>query len=78
MKEKTMPVWAKKVANIFAIFQIPRVPEYGEAQKAICRKEVVRQMSNGNVLLQLGHYLTAELCQLVPKLRAQEVAEPRL
>ncbi|MEI6639383.1 MAG: hypothetical protein WCL46_06675 [Chlorobium sp.] len=60
MKEKTMPVWAKKVVNIFSIFQIPRVPEYGEAQKARCRKEVVRQTSNGNVLLQLGHYLTAE------------------
>ena len=55
-----MPVWAKKVANIFSIFQIPRVPQHGEAQKARYRKEVVRQTSNGNVLLQLGHYLTEE------------------
>ena len=55
-----MPVWAKKVANIFSIFQIPRVPEYGEARKARFRKEVVRQTSNGNVLLQLGYYLTEE------------------
>jgi len=78
MKEKTMPVWPKKVVNIFSIFQIPRVPEYGEAQKARCRKEVVRQTSNGNVLLQLGRYLSPELCQLVPKLRTQEVSEPRL
>ncbi len=60
MKEKAMPVWAKKVVNIFSIFQIPRVPEYGEFQKAGSRKEVVRQTSNGNVLLQLGHYLTEE------------------
>jgi hypothetical protein len=60
MKEKAMPVWAKKVANIFSIFRIPRVPEYGESQKAGYRKEVVRQTSNGNVLLQLGHYLTEE------------------
>ncbi len=60
MKGKTMPVWVKKVANIVSIFQIPHVPQYGEAQKARFRKEVVRQTSNGNVLLQLGHYLTEE------------------
>lgn len=60
MKGKTMPVWVKKVVNIVSIFQIPQVPQYGEAQKARFRKEVVRQTSNGNVLLQLGHYLTEE------------------
>ncbi len=60
MKETTMPIWVKKVANIVSIFKIPRVPQHGEIQKARFRKEAVRQTSNGNVLLQLGHYLTEE------------------
>ena len=55
-----MPVWVKKAANIVSIFRIPRVPQHGEAQKSQHRKEVVRQTSNGNVRLQLGHYLTEE------------------
>jgi len=60
MKEKTMPLWLKKAASLFSIFQIPRIPQHGEAQKSKYRREVVRQTSNGNVLLQLGHYLTEE------------------
>lgn len=55
-----MPVWLKKAANIFSIFRIPHVPEHGEAQKKRHRKEAVQQTSNGNVLLQLGHYITEE------------------
>ena len=60
MKEKTMPVWLKKAANIFSIFEIPRVPQHGEKQKSKYRREVVRQTADGNALLQLGHYLTEE------------------
>jgi hypothetical protein len=60
MRESTMPVWVKKAAKIVSIFRIPRVPQHGEARKSIHRREVVRQTSNGNVLLQLGHYLTEE------------------
>ena len=55
-----MSVWVKKAANIVPIFRIPQVPQHGEDQKSMYRKEVVRQTSNGNVLLQLGHYLTEE------------------
>ena len=60
MKEKAMSIWLKKCANIFSIFEIPRVPQHGEEQKSKYRREVVRQTSDGNVLLQLGHYLTEE------------------
>ena len=60
MKEKTMPIWLKKAESLFSIFQIPRIPEHGEAQKSKYRREVVRQTSNGNVLLQLGYYANAE------------------
>ncbi len=60
MRESSMPVWVKKAANVVSIFQIPRVPQHGEAQKSKYRREVVRQTANGNVLLQLGHYLTEE------------------
>jgi len=60
MRESTMPDWVKKAANIVSIFRIPRVPQHGEIQKSRNRREVVRQTSNGNVLLQLGHYLTEE------------------
>ncbi len=55
-----MPVWLKKAANIFSIFEIPRVPQHGEKQKSKYRREVVRQTSDGNVFLHLGSYLTEE------------------
>ncbi|NTV47295.1 MAG: hypothetical protein HGB11_12430 [Chlorobiales bacterium] len=60
MKRKTIAEWLKKASSIFSIFQIPHVPEYGDAQKKRHRKEAVMQTSNGNVLLQLGHYVTEE------------------
>ena len=60
MKEIAMTVWVRKAANIFSIFQVPRIPLHGEAQKKRHRKDVVRQTSNGNVLLQLGNYVTEE------------------
>ncbi len=60
MKEKTMSIWLKKWANLVSIFEIPRVPQHGEAQKSMFRREVVRQTADGNVLLQLGYYLTEE------------------
>ena len=46
-----MSIWLKKWANLVSIFEIPRVPQHGE---------VVRQTADGNVLLQLGYYLTEE------------------
>lgn len=60
MKRKTIAERVKKAVSIFSIFQIPRVPEHGDAQKKRHRKEAVQQTSNGNVLLQLGHYITEE------------------
>jgi len=55
-----MPIWLKKAASLFSIFQIPRIPQHGEALKSKYRREVVRQTSNGNVLLQLGYYANAD------------------
>ncbi len=60
MVEKAMARTIKKVAGIFSVFKIPRVPRHGDAQKKIHRKEAVQQVSNGNVLLQLGQYITEE------------------
>jgi len=55
-----MPIWLKKAASLFSIFQIPRIPQHGKALKSKYRREVVRQTSNGNVLLQLGYYANAD------------------
>lgn len=50
----------KKVASIFSVFKIPRLPRQSDAEKKAHRKEAVQQVSNGNVLLQLGKYITEE------------------
>lgn len=60
MVEKAMAKTIKKVAGIFSVFKIPRVPRHSDAQKKALRKEAVQQASNGNVLLQLGQYITEE------------------
>lgn len=59
MKEKTSYA-RKKALSLFSIFHIPRVPRHGEHQKKQHRKEAVQQVSNGNIFLQLGHYVTEE------------------
>ena len=52
--------FTRKIANIASIFQIPRLPQHGEAQKKRSRKEVIRQISKRNSCLQLGYYVTEE------------------
>ncbi len=59
MKEKASTARSKAM-GIFSIFHIPPMPRHGEDQKKKHRKEAVRLTSNGNVLLQLGHYVTEE------------------
>jgi hypothetical protein len=67
MKNNVIADRVKKAAGIFSIFHIPRLPQHGEQQKMRFRKEAVMQTSNGNVLLQLGHYITEEKIQRMKK-----------
>jgi hypothetical protein len=60
MKENTRTTFARKIANIGSIFQIPQLPQHGEAQKKRFRKEVIQQISKKNMCLQFGHYVTEE------------------
>ena len=60
MYNKTVAALAKKVASLGSIFQIPRVPGYGENEKKRFRKEVVRQISKRNISLRLAYYVTAD------------------
>ena len=48
------------MANISSIFQIPRLPKHGEAQKKRFRKEVIQQISKKSRCLQRGYYVTEE------------------
>ncbi len=60
MKNNTIALLARRAAGLGSIFQIPRVPCYGETEKKRFRQEVVLQISKRNHSLQLGSYVTAD------------------
>lgn len=78
MKENMIATLTRKIANIALIFQIPRLPKHGEAQKKRFRKEVIQQISKRNICLQHGHYVTEEEIDRLKKELANSTEPIRL
>jgi len=48
-------------------FRLPKVPAHGEKEKKDFRREAVMQVSNGNILLQNGCYVTKDAIETEKK-----------